>query len=424
MARWWQSAETVAAQEQKEAKALQNTIAVLEREYEEKLNPAQESIEEDHGPDAQFTSRYSYKHQVSYNELEVVNRGVNIIVDAVSEFSIDIKDKIDKIKPIVPYMRGDRLNTLLNVKANQYMSAAELKRLIAMDILIEGNAFVYYDGHELFILPAINVEIIPDKKRFIKKYIYDGTDFSPDEVIHIRDNSADNIFRGSSRLSAAIDSISILKRMNSYQDNFFKNNTILGVVLKTDDMLSTKMKNRKILDWMRDYNPVSGGRRPMILDGGFELEDLSKYSFQELDFAESIKTQEIKILEALGVPPILLNSGNNANISPNLKLLYTNTVLPIVNKIVTSFELFFGFDLMPVTADIMALRPELRDSSNYYTSLVNAGIISRNEAREKLRYEKNTDDPEVADALILPANIAGSASDATVGGRPTEGNKE
>jgi HK97 family phage portal protein len=407
---------------QAELKELQNSIVALELEYEAKSNPAHEEIADDQLGSTQNTSRYSYNHVKAYDTLEIINRGTNLIVDAVADFSIDIKDKPPNSKPILGFVRREKLEGLLNFKANKYTSAAELKRQMAMELILEGNAFVYYDGNELFLLPSIHVEIIPDKKTFIKEYKYNDTIFLPSEIIHVRDNSASSIFRGSSRLSSAVESVAILQNMNTYQKNFFKNNTILGVVLSTDDMLSTKMKQRKILEWMRDYNPMQGGRKPLILDGGFKMEDMSKYSFKELDFAESIKTQERKILEALGVPPILLDSGNNANISPNLKLLYTNTVLPIVNKITTSFEIFFGYDLKPVTADIMALRPELREIGSYYSALVNAGIMTRNEAREKLRLEKY-DDAEIGDTLILPANVAGSALDSGVGGRPTD-NKE
>ena len=49
--------------------------------------------------------------------------------------------------------------------------------------------------------------------------------------------------------------------------------------------------------------------------------------------------------------------------------------------------------------------------------------MTRNEAREKLRLEKYSD-AEIGDALILPANIAGSALDSNVGGKPAEDNEE
>ena len=408
--------------EEEEMADLQKKINTLATEIDKKANPAQEEISQDQQSDTQYTSRYTRSHISAYKSLEVVNRGVNMIADAVAEFRVDIKDRIPGVISNANYMRADKLDTLLNHKANPYMSAHELKRQIVLDLLLEGNAFLYWDGMGIYILPAVNVEIISDPKTFIREYRYDHTSFSPKEIIHIRENAAESIYRGGSRLVSAVGSISILHRMNTYQDNFFKNNTILGVVLKTDDMLSPKIKQRKILEWMRDYNATSGGRRPVILDGGYQIEDLSKYSFKELDFAESIRTQETKIAKALGIPPVLLESGNNANIAPNLKLFYTNTVMPILEKIITGFELHFGFDLSPVTANILALRPELRDQANYYSTLVNAGIMTRNEAREKLRLEKSDD--EVADSLILPANIAGSASNATVGGRPADNNEE
>ena len=416
---WWESQKT------KDARKLDEELLVLQAQVEEKLNPAQPTISDEQGSEAQTSSRHANAHQRSYNCLEVVNRGVNLIADCVSEFKIDVKDRVaENFKPINPGMRQKKLITLLNFKTNQYISAEEFKRSITVDLLLEGNAFIYYDGNELYVLPAINVEIITDKKEFIKAYKYDNTTFVPKEIIHIRDNSSSSIFRGSSRLDSAVQSISILNNMNSYQNNFFKNNTILGIVLSTDDILSKKIKQRKILEWIRDYNPTSGGRKPLILDGGFKIEELSKYNFKELDFAESIVTQERKILEALGVPPILLDSGNNANISPNLKLFYTTTILPIVKKIVAAFELYFGYDLKEVTADIIALKPELREEAQYYATLVNAGIITRNEARQKLRWEEYTEDPEVADRLILPANIAGSAVDASTGGRPVSNTEE
>tara|TARA_R110000851_G_scaffold290684_1_gene445029 strand:- start:979 stop:2241 length:1263 start_codon:yes stop_codon:yes gene_type:complete len=405
-----------------ELEEIQRKIVDLETSYEEKLNPAQENIERDQGTEAQYTSRLTRAHVKAYNTLEVVNRGVNLVVDLGSDIELDIKDRIPRIKPTVAYNRPEKLHTLFNFRANPYMSSSELKAKMILDIIIEGNAFVYFDGMDLYILPACNVEIIADTKTFISHYRYDNKRFEPEEIIHIRDNSATTIFRGSSRLSSATDSISILNRMNTYQDNFFKNNTILGIVLKTPTILSNKIKQRKVLEWLRDYNPTSGGRKPLILDGGYEVEALNKYTFKELDFMNSIAVQEKKILEALGVPPILLDSGNNANIAPNLKLLYINTILPLLTKITSAFEIYFGFDLKPVTANILALRPELRDEANYYSTLVNAGIITRNEARAKLRWDNyvGEDSDEMADTLVLPANIAGSAASADVGGRPDE----
>ena len=82
-----------------------------------------------------------------------------------------------------------------------------------------------------------------------------------------------------------------------------------------------------------------------MLDGGLEVDALTEINFKELDFQESIKANENIILEAMGIPPILMDSGNNANIRPNHRLYYLETILPIVRKMVASFERFFGLVL-------------------------------------------------------------------------------
>ena len=114
---------------------------------------------------------------------------------------------------------------------------------------------------------------------------------------------------------------------------------------------------------------------------------------------------------------MLLDSGNNANIRPNMRMYYLETILPIVRKINFAMERHFGFKCKEDITDIPALQPELRDQSQYYSALVNTGIISPNEARDALGF----DPVEGHDELRVPANIAGSAVNPDEGGRPPEG---
>jgi HK97 family phage portal protein len=204
--------------------------------------------------------------------------------------------------------------------------------------------------------------------------------------------------------------------MLAFQQNFFKNGAVPGLVLTTPNILGKKVKERLINYWIKFYNPKVGGRRPLILDGDFKVQTIAATNFKELDFEASVDKHEDKILTVIGVPPILLKGGNNANIKPNMQLLYFTTVLPIVNKLLATMEVFFGYDLALDLSKIASLQPELQQQSSYQTSLVNAGIITVNEAREALRFEKS-DDPE-ADKLVKPANIAGSATNPSEGGRP------
>ena len=382
----------------------------------EKLNPAQSEIVDDFGADI-APSKNHYNNQKAYNTVGTVGRGVDLIVDSSASIKIDVGEIQDWFTSETR-IRKKKLTQLLNFRPNPYHSADVFFRNIYTDLVLEGDAFIYYDGMYLYNLPALKTEIITDKRTYIKGYKYGGTDFKPNEVIHIKENSGDSIYEGKSRLDSVKANINLLMSMNDFQKNFFDNSAVPGIILKTPNPLSDRVKDRMVQRWMSKYNPRSGGKRPLILDGDFSVESLSKYNFKELDFSESISLQEKAILKALGVPPLLLDSGNNANINPNLRMFYINTVMPLVNKTIQSLEYFFGYDLKAIEQDVLALRPELRESANYFSTLVNAGIITRNEARDKLRFEKS--DSEIADDLILPANIAGSNVDSTQGGKPPE----
>ena len=377
----------------------------------EKLNPAQVMISREQGVFINTDSYITYNQ--AFEKLEAVNRGVNMIVSGASSLDFDIKDK--KNEGIVPGMRQKTLNNLLNYAPNPYQSTQEFRNNIFTDFLLEGNVFIYFDGVHLYHLPASRVQIETDAVTFVKAYRYNTTIvMQPSEVIHIKDLSGASIYRGTSRLASANRNINILYKMQNFQEQFFDNGAVTGLILTSDNTLSQVAKDKTIATWMQKYSPKNGARKPMILDSGLKPFAGLSDSFKEMDFDTSIKTHNAKILMSLGVPPILLDGGNNANISPNLRLFYLETILPIVNKLVSGLERYFGYDIEPITAGVSALQPELKDVAAYHSTLVNAGIISANEARQELRYESKPGN----DDLRIPANIAGSAANPSQGGAP------
>ena len=387
---------------------------------EEKLNPAQSFISLDEGMTLN-TREIKDNYRSAYEELEVVNRAVNMIVDDVADIPFEVQEKIKGITPVVDNIRRTRVDLVLNKEPNPFQDINTFKRNLIIDLLIDGNIFVYFDGAHLYQLPAQNVTIYSDTKTYIEKFEYDGhIEYSPREIIHIKENSFQSLYRGVPRLKPAYRTMYLLDNMRKFQDNFFKNGAVPGLVLKSPNTLSERIKERMLTAWAVRYNPASGGRRPLILDGGLEVDALTKINFKELDFQSSINANEKIILEAMGVPPILLDGGNNANIRPNHRLYYLETIIPIVRKIGYAFERYFGFKLNEDVSNIPALQPELRDQAAYYQALVNSGIMTPNEARESLILEPI----EGQDELRIPANIAGSAADPSEGGRPTEEQEE
>lgn len=378
---------------------------------EEKLNPAQGYI----GLSTEISREPTFSYERAYEDLEVVNRGVNMIVDDVSEIPTTVSRE-NSFKGVVPGIKRSKVDILLNKSPNPYQDINSFKRNLITDFIIDGNIFIYFDGAHLYHLPATDVTIHSSKETFIDKFTMRDITFSPNEIIHIKENSFHSIYRGVPRLKPALRTMILMKSMREFQDNFFKNGAVPGLVLKSPNTLSEKIKERMIVSWQARYRPDSGGRRPLILDGGIEVDSISNVNFRELDFQSALAENEKIVLKALGVPPLMLDSGNNANIRPNMRMYYLETVLPIVRKVNYGLERFFGFELKEDISDIPALQPELRDASAYYTSLVNGGIITAAEARARLGF----DPIDGTDEIRIPANIAGSAANPDEGGRPVE----
>jgi HK97 family phage portal protein len=393
-----------------------NYLKQLEYRWKHRGQPGIQGLE-----GTSITSSVSrYYFEKSYDHIEVVRRGVDMIVDSTVEIDVNITAPLST-NPIHkgPKIRKNTLATILNFRPNKNEDVNTFRRELIMDLILTGNCYQYWDDKtkSLYYLPSKLMEIETSSTDKVSHYTYDAdVKFLPNEIIHTRDNSGHSQYSGRSRLYSTKNTIRILKSMLDFQENFFNNGAVPGLIIQTPNILGAKLKEKMLQQWRLKYNPKDGGKNPMLLDGDLKVNPLSTTKISELDFENSIEGHETKILKALGVPPVLLNSGNNANLRPNIQLFYEMTVLPLVSKLVSSYERFFSYDMEPEVTKVRALRPELRDAAQYFTGLVNAGIMTADEARVELRLEPMVDGE--SDKLRIPANIAGSATDPTQGGKP------
>ena len=390
----------------------------------EKLNPAQPSIA---SLEPYASPETIVDFEQAYREIEIIHRAVEMVIAA----CVDTPLKVTGQTP------AKKVNKLLNIRPNPFEDRVRFFRRALLDFHLDGNAFFYYDGNDLYLLPANDVEVVPDPHTFVNHYNYlvsnqqssdffgynkqtrksEAIRFEPHEIIHITSENTTSIFRGTSKLKPLLRLIELYYYMINFQRQFFKNNAIPGFVLTTDNILSKRVKERLLEGWRNSYTTIfDNARHPAILDGGLKIDQFSQVKFQELDFENSIERIQQDMAKALGVPYVLLKSGNNANIDANQKLFYQHTVMPILNQFCSAFMLFFnnGVQIKPDKLTIPALRPDERTQSIYYSTLVNTGIITPNEARVGLGFPSIDGE----DSIRVPQNITGSATDATQGGRP------
>lgn len=405
-----------------------NDIPVWRQWLSEKLNPAQPSIA---STEVSAYPESIMDYQSAYRDIEIVNRAVQVVVSACAEIPLIVEGSSP----------AKKVNKLLNIRPNPFEDRARLFRRAFLDFYLDGNTFFYYDGDSIYLLPANDVEVVPDPKTFVSHYNYivsnnqqdsvfgyakqtkqaEAIRFEPHEIIHVMNENEDSIFRGTSKLKSILRLIELYYYMINFQRQFFKNNAVPGFVLTTDNILSKRVKERLLEAWQSTYTTIfNGARNPAILDGGLKIDKFSTVNFDQLDFEESIERIQQDMSKAIGVPYTLLKSGNNANIDANQKLFYLHTVIPILNQFSSAFSHFFNnsVTIRPDRLAVPALQPDNKTQAVYYTTLVNTGIITPNEAREGLRFAKL----EGNDTIRIPQNITGSATDASQGGRPVEDN--
>lgn len=389
----------------------------------EKANRGQ-SIISNQEDKSERANRVPYTTAKAYERIEILNRCVNMIIDSAAQVDFTVGDQI---KTLVTYgsAKGKQLENLLNVRPNPFMDTSTFRRLIATDMLFEGAAFIHWDGTSLYHLPASLVEVVADSKRYINKFTFNNTiDFKPNEIIFIKDNA----YKGSgvaqislqTRLSAVLNSLERREKMLEFKEKFLDNGTVIGLILETDEILNKKLRERKQEELQLDYNPSTGNASVLILDGGLKAKPYSQISsFKDLDFEQDLARFEKNVCVTLGVPQLLIDGGNNANIRPNIELFYYMTIIPMLSKMESALRFFFGFNIDLSTKRVIALRPDLDAQAKQLTALVNNGLLTGNEARKEL--DRDPIDDEQMDKIRIPANVAGSATGLSgqEGGRPT-----
>ena len=173
-------------------------------DVEEKLNPVQQWLGQNVESSREFTGNY----ETYYENLEIVNRAVNMVVDDTGNVATTVKPMGHS--GVVKGVKRSKVEALLTREPNPFQDINTFRRNLITDFMLDGNVFIYFDGAHLYHLPADKVTIHGDTKTYIDKYTYNDIIYSPSEIIHIKDNSFYDVYRGVSRLKPAVRTMQLL----------------------------------------------------------------------------------------------------------------------------------------------------------------------------------------------------------------------
>lgn len=344
-----------------------------------------------------------------------------------------LTDNVSKL-PLKLYQEKDNgtakasdhyLYDLLKLRPNQYMSSSSFWKAVEFNRLYFGHSVVYIDTVKvgknagkikaLYPLDMSNVEIWIDDKGIISNdnavwYIYRKNNmeykFKHEQVLHFMGLTADGI-TGMSVTEYLRTLIENAQAGQSYVNNYFKNGLFAKGILTYTSLIKEEDERRMKERFERMANGVKNAGSILPVPIGFDFKNINN-SMVDSQFLELNQLTMQQIAAAFGVKMHQINAldrATHSNVAEQQREFYIDTLQPILVmyeqelswKLLMTKErnqgYFFKFNIDSI------LRSSPKERAEYLKVMVDSGIMSRNEARQKEDLAR-IDDPN-ADKLII-----------------------
>lgn len=325
---------------------------------------------------------------------------VNAIVHSCTAVPLRIRSRQDKA--IVSPSELIPIGSVLKYP-NPNMTRLELLERLFLHLEICGNAFwelvVDQNSNRLiaiFPLDPSNITIVPDARRFIRKYTYyvngSNIDFAPEEIVHFKYEDPQNEYWGFSPSLVMHPQARLEGKMKTYLEKYFDNDATPGIILKTDKILSDTTYERLRKRWISRHGGVNNKFSVGILEDGMTLDKIGA-PLTEIDTTAIKNNVRDEIMVSSGVPPTLLGVPGVANyasarvaqsmffdshIAPRLAKVALTVDKEIMSRFAPDHESIFDTSVSPV--NVVKLSANSRVVSRLYT----LDLLTRNESRALL----------------------------------------
>ena len=219
-----------------------------------------------------------------------------------------------------------------------------------------------------------------------------------------------------SRIQAARQAIGLSMAAQTYGAKFFSQGATYGVHLKFPGRLSPEARERMRQEWNENHRGLLGAHSVAILQEGLEIGESGRTN-EESQFLETKKQLVSEVARYFRVQPHLimdLDRATFANIEHQSIEFVVYTIRPwlvlweqaIKQQLILAPQLYFAEHLVDGL-----LRGDTKTRYEGYSLLINAGVMTRNEARllENWNPLPGLDDPVFQANLSSPAKTASRA---------------
>lgn len=309
--------------------------------------------------------------------------------------------------------RGDiriknELSRVIDINPNRWMTRSTWMTGIVMNMLLygRGNAIVVphtangYLGN-LEPITADRVGFIAEKNGGYKVTI-DQKAYNPDNLLHfVMNPDPKYLWKGQGFTVALWDVARSLAQANATKQGFMRSEWKPSLIVKVDalaDEFASPAGREKLLD---NYITTAGAGQPWVVPAGtIDISTVKPLTLGELAISETVTLDKKTVASILGVPAYLLGVGEFSRDEWNA--FVNNTVRPICREIEQEMtrKLIISerWYLMLNIASLYSY--DLQTTASVYQGLMEHGIVTGNEVREKIGMEPR----DGLDELILLEN--------------------
>lgn len=317
---------------------------------------------------------------------------------------------------------GSAAYSLLHDMPNPEISAFEFFELAMVQVLLYGNAYaeIEFDTDDrpraLWPLMAPGMTLRRDSGSGRLVYVYQHGERSfglpAQRVWHIR-GLGGNGYTGLSPIQLARQQIGLGLAAEAFGSKLFVNGAIPPAVLEYPGKVTSEMRQNIRAGWEARQGGLDNAHRIAVLEEGMTYKSIALPP-EDVQFLQLRRFQIEEIARIFRVPPHMLADLERAtfsNIEHQGQSFVTYSLLPWLRRIEQRSNMaLLGEDRSRYYYEFMTdalQRGDLQARTQSYATMINWGIMSPNEARQR----ENLNDYEAGDQYLVPLNMmpAGSA---------------
>ncbi len=327
--------------------------------------------------------------------ISAVYSATSIISSTIASIPINVrkedKEGYQTVIPIHP------LYDMLDDNESQ-ITRFEMIKYVVTSVLLKGNGYIYIyrdntgKATGLRWIPneyvSINYNPLNNNLYYICPLV-DKKAIEPVNMLHFKINSDDGI-NGRSIVSYAARSIRNANATENSAVNFYDSGCNLNGIIKVQGSLTPQQKSDIKTSWRESMD----GQGLAVLQGNMDYTPI-QMNVADAQLIESRQFNVSDIARFFSISPVLLgdlsHSSYNTLEAAQLDLI-TRTLIPYITvieqefnrKLWTPSEKKIGFNVN--LDEVAILRTDKKSQADYYTKMLEKGILSINECRQALGY--------------------------------------